>query len=452
MGTAERGPTSHDDAIGGPLLVAEITAQLAETMDAEVAVARLARLLVPSLADWCVVTLIEDDESRASRRRLRDVGWWHVDRELRPVVRDYAAARLAALRESSYLNRAITDGVPVQVRRGATRAIQEILAPGPAYDLLTRLAPESVVVVPLMVRDRTLGALSLFNGSGRPPASREDLATLRLAAANAALHLDNARLYRRQRDVAQTFQRSLLTDPVETEHAEIVARYQPAAEATRVGGDWYDAFRQPDGATVLVIGDVVGHDIEAAALMSELRSMLRAIAVVTGGGPAAVLTQLDSAIRRLSTPAMATVVVARLAPDHDGGVTRLRWSNAGHPPPMLLRPDGTARALDATRQGPLLGVVPDAERTDDEVVLEAGATLLLYTDGLIESRTRALRDGLVDLRAALERSHGLGLDQLCDTLLVDLPPEQAEDDIALVAVRVRAGRPGHVRTTTRYAR
>ena len=438
-GTAGQEPTSDAAAVTRSLLVAEVMAQLAQTMDAEVAVGRLAKILVPALADWCVVTMIDDDESRAPRRRLRDIGSWHVDPGMRKVVREYAAERLAALGEESFLSQAIARGVPIQVRADATAALHEYLAPGTAYDLLSRLAPASVVVVPLITRGRTLGALSLFNGPGRDAVSNEELTTLRRAAASAAIVLDNARLYRRQRAVAQTFQRSLLTAPMEPDGARIVVRYQPAAEATRVGGDWYDAFVQPDGSTLLVIGDVVGHDIEAAALMSELRSMLRAIAVVTGGGPADVLTQLDAAIRTLDMPSMATVVVARLEQDDDErarGVTRVRWSSAGHPPPMTLDSDGKVQALTPSRQGPLLGILPDAVRAEDEVVLDPGTTLLLYTDGLVESRARPLRDGLDELEQMLERLRDQELDVLCDTLLTDLPAGQLEDDVALVAVRL----------------
>ncbi len=426
-------------------LLAQVTTQLAQTLDAEVAVSRLARLLVPGLGDWCLVTLVEDDESRAHRRRPRDIGWSHRDPALGDVVAEYAAERLAALSAESFLARALDDGEVVHVPAGALAALEGVLAPGRARELIAVLAPTSVAVVPLRVRGRTLGALSVFRGGDRPALDEHGIGLLTDAAAAAALALDNARLYRRQRDVAWTFQRSLLTAPVEPDHVHVVARYQPAAEAARVGGDWYDAFLQPDGSTVLVIGDVVGHDVEAAALMAQLRAMLRAIAVVTEGSPAQVLSRLDAALRTLQIPAMATVVVARVeqtADERARGVTRLRWSSAGHPPPVVVDPDGGVRTLTSSRQGPLLGVAPERPRVEDEVVLDRGATVLLYTDGLVERRTRSLRAGIADLADALRRHGGADLETLCDTLLAELPGGPGEDDIALLGVRLhRQDRP-----------
>ena len=230
------------------------------------------------------------------------------------------------------------------------------LAAGPAREVVEQLAPDSLTVVPLKVRGRTLGAVTLFNGPRRPPLSPGEVASVVEVASTAALALDNARLYRRQRDVAATFQRTLLTAPVEPDHMQIAVRYQPAPEAARVGGDWYDAFMQHDGGTVLVIGDVVGHDIEAAALMSQLRSMLRAIAVVTRNSPADVLSLLDAAVRTLRIPALGTLVVARVeqTPEERAAV----WSSylATSPPDVHAE-----QARDALcREKPSSAACPDA--------------------------------------------------------------------------------------------
>lgn len=430
----------HGTTTGQRSLVSEVAARLGGTMDADEAVERLTRLLVPALADWCLVTLVEDDESRAPRRRLRDVGWWHADPARQELVAAYARDRIGALVPGSLLMRAIDSGDVVHVHDAAVAALDRVLVPGPARELVERLAPTSLTVAPLKSRGRTLGAVTLFNGPDRPPLSPEGVASVVEVAATAALALDNARLYRRQRDVATTFQRTLLTAPVEPEHLQVAVRYQPAAEAARVGGDWYDAFPQHDGGTMLVIGDVVGHDVEAAALMAQLRSMLRAIAVVTRNSPADVLTLLDAAVRTLRIPAMATLVVARVEQtpaERAAGLTRLRWSSAGHPPPMVVDPDGTVRVLDDERPGLLLGLDPERPRVDRETVLEHGATVVLYTDGLVERRDRPLRAGLADLRAALGRHAGRDLDALCDTLLAELPGGPGDDDVALLAVRLR---------------
>jgi serine phosphatase RsbU (regulator of sigma subunit) len=424
------GTTEHSTVL------ADVISELAQTMDAEVAVGRLARLLVPALADWCVVTLVEDDESRAPRRRLRDIGSWHADPDRRDLVAEYAEERQAALLDGSILMRAIDSGEVVQVPTGAVEALDRVLRPGRARDIVEALAPDSLTVAPLKSRGRTLGALTLFSGSDRPRSAGNGLAAVTQVAASAALALDNARLYRRQRDVASTFQRSLLTAPVEPDHVQVVVRYQPAAEAARVGGDWYDAFMQPDGAMVLVIGDVVGHDIEAAAVMAQLRSMLRAIAVVTNEGPAAILQHLDAAARTLRIGTMATLVVARIeqSPDERArGVTRMRWSSAGHPPPMIVNSDGSVLPLVALRPNALLGIMPDSPRTEHEVVLDRESTVLLYTDGLVERRDRPLRAGLAALEDALGRHAGSDVDTLVDALLEELPGADGDDDVALVA-------------------
>ncbi len=245
-------------------------------------------------------------------------------------------------------------------------------------------------------------------------------------------------LYARSRSVvraAETLQRSLLTEPVQPAGCELAVRYVPAAREAQVGGDWYDVFDQPDGSTMLVIGDVVGHDTRAAADMGQLRGLLRGIAYAGSAGPAGVLSQLDAAIEGLGLGALATVLVGRLErPDGAGGASRLRWASAGHLPPLLRGPDGAVQALDAARPGLLLGVDPTRPRTEQEVLLQPGSTLLLYTDGLVERRDQVFDDGVALLAAALTELHERPVPELCDELLGRLLPDRAEDDVALVAV------------------
>ena len=249
-------------------------------------------------------------------------------------------------------------------------------------------------------------------------------------------------LYARSRSIvraAETLQRSLLTDPAQPAHLQVAVRYVPAAREAQVGGDWYDVFQQPDGSTVLVIGDVVGHDTEAAACMSQLRGLLRGIAYDSPEGPAQVLVRLDAAIAGLQLGALATVLVGRLEQtegDRAAGTHRLRWANAGHPPPLVVAPDGTRQLLTARRAGLLLGVDPDTVRAESEVVLERGATLLLYTDGLVERRDQLFDDGIELLGRALVEQRDRPVEEMCDALLGRLIPDGAEDDVALVAVRL----------------
>jgi two-component system, chemotaxis family, sensor kinase Cph1 len=244
-------------------------------------------------------------------------------------------------------------------------------------------------------------------------------------------------LYARSRRIvraAETLQRSLLTDPPRQRSLELAVRYVPAARESAVGGDWYDVFEQPDGSTVLVIGDVAGHDTEAAACMAQLRGILRGLAFDDAAGPAAVLARLDAAIAGLHLGALATVLLARLDRTPEGGA-RLRWANAGHLPPLVAGADGAQRLLTTPRAGMMLGVDPTAVRAEQEAVLAPGDTLLLYTDGLVERRDQVFDDGIELLRSALADLRGLPVEQLCDSLLARLLTGRAEDDVALVAVR-----------------
>jgi light-regulated signal transduction histidine kinase (bacteriophytochrome) len=261
-------------------------------------------------------------------------------------------------------------------------------------------------------------------------------------AAELRTHLLEA-LYARSRSIvraAETLQRSLLSEPPAPDHLEVAVRYVPAAREAQVGGDWYDVFVQPDGSTMIVIGDVVGHDTRAAATMAQLRGLLRGIAFDSADGPAGVLGRLDAAIEGLGLGAMATVLVGRLEQadeERTAGVTRLRWASAGHLPPLVVGPDGALGRLTGDRAGLLLGVDAGAVRTEQLSVLERGSTLLLYTDGLVERHDRAFDDGVDLLGQALVDLRALPVGQLCDRLLGRLLLERVEDDVALVAVRLR---------------
>ncbi|NHC15738.1 SpoIIE family protein phosphatase [Motilibacter sp. E257] len=422
-------------------MLAEVTTELAETLDAEEAVSRLTQLVVPALADWCIVTLADDDERAGTWQGLQDAGSWHADPELRPALERYAQTRLAALTDRSYLARALRTGRVVTVPTGATTALQDVLQPGEARDLVGVLRPESAAILPLRGRGRTVGLLTLCNGTQRGQLTRADIETARDVASRAGLALDNARLYRQQRDLAEGLQLSMFTEPPEPDHVQVVVRYSPATEAAQVGGDWYDSFLQPGGATVLVIGDVIGHDVAAAAAMGQVRTLLRGIAADSGAGPAEVLVRVDKVMQTLQVGTTATVVVARLeqTPDErERGITHLRWSNAGHPPPMVVNPNGTVTPLAGVQADLLLGIAPEIERVESDVILDRAATVLLYTDGLVERRGQGLDDGLSLLRDTLAdlAAEDLTLDELCDEVLRRMLPKRPEDDVALVAVRL----------------
>ncbi|SDQ04020.1 ATP-binding SpoIIE family protein phosphatase [Quadrisphaera sp. DSM 44207] len=319
-----------------------------------------------------------------------------------------------------------------------------------AADLYARTSAQASATVPLRSGSVLMGSLSVAWDHPRDftAADRDLLAAL---AALCAQALDRVRARAAEREsvaavqrMSETLQRSLLTEPPQADDLQIAVRYSPASEQAQVGGDWYDAFTTPDGCTSLVIGDVTGHDRDAAAAMGQVRNLLRATAYAAPASPAGVLAALEQAMSGLAVDTLATAVLAQLERTRTarGEEQRvLRWSNAGHLPPLLRRPDGTVTVLDSGDPDLLLGLDPATARTDGRAVLEEGATLLLYTDGLVEQRGEALDAGVERLRAALRDLGGLPLEELCDRLLDQLREHGpagrggAADDVALLAVR-----------------
>ncbi|MDK3255071.1 SpoIIE family protein phosphatase [Blastococcus capsensis] len=435
--TERRAAEEHMRQITARLaLVADTTTAMSASLDSreheEQALQRVAGLLVPELGDWVIISLVDPEG------RMRDVAGWHREPALREVVGRYARLRLAALQPDAPVLRALASGQGLVIP-DVGETVGRMLPPGEVSDAFWALAPQSAMALPMAARGRTLGALSIYRPAGRPVPDDADVSVARDVAGRVALALDNARLYDQQRRLAEGLQRSLLTAPPQPDHSEIVVRYHPAMAIAEVGGDWYDAFLQPSGATMLVIGDVVGHDTEAAAAMGQLRGMLRGIAYREGIGPAGVLADLDAAIEGLQMGTLATAAIVRIeqtAAERAAGVTRLRWSNAGHPPPLVLRPDGRIEELAGERAELMLGVDRRARRSESVVTVPRDSTVLLYTDGLVEGRDLSLDEGTARLEAALGELAGEPLPELCDGLLARLRPEGLQDDVALVALRL----------------
>ena len=235
-------------------------------------------------------------------------------------------------------------------------------------------------------------------------------------------------------ELAESLQRSLLTDPPSVPGLQLAARYAPAGRHAGVGGDWYDAFPTPDGATMLVIGDVAGHDVAAAATMAQARGVLRGIASTVVGSPAAVLRSLDEALCRLRVDTLVTVTVATVHVGPGGG-TRMCWSSAGHPPAALVEAGGGVTVLARPPADLLLGARCGSRRTDHEVTLGPGSTVVLYTDGLVERRGTSLDDGTDWLVGQLTGLAGAPLEELCDRLLAGAPGAR-DDDVAVLVARV----------------
>ncbi|MEW1914449.1 GAF domain-containing SpoIIE family protein phosphatase [Kitasatospora sp. NPDC085895] len=280
-------------------------------------------------------------------------------------------------------------------------------------------------------RGRVYGNLYLTERRDGRPFDRHDQDIVVALAGAAGLAIENARLYRRVRAGAEYFQRLLLPSLPDVTPFSVSAIYRPAAAPNQVGGDWYDALVLPDGVLALAIGDVVGHDLKAAATMAQTRNMLRALLYDRRTPPSAVLTQLDRTLDAITDNPITTTCLARVEPADTGWT--LHWSTAGHPPPLLIGPDGTARYLHADPGLPL-GVDPDVPRPDHTRPLPAGSTLVLYTDGLVEHPDHLLDTGLAALARIAAAHADLPLDDLCRTL-ADSRPGDGRDDLALLALR-----------------
>ncbi|WP_344414129.1 SpoIIE family protein phosphatase [Amycolatopsis minnesotensis] len=400
--------------------LSEVTLAMVTTLDADEALRRLVRLLVPRLADTAV---IHDVNGRALRR----VAWAH---HVPDVLPPDPAARGGSLPDHPAHAAALA-----RVLRGA--GVQTVAVPPAAgADLLSVVEAVETLVIPLRLRATTFGALTLARAAASPPFNEALRAVAEEVARRAALGLDNTRLHADQADIAATLQRALLTELPTVPGLALAAHYQPAQSAAEVGGDWYDAFPLDNGDIAVVIGDVTGHDIQAASRMSELRNMLRALAVDRAEeSPGQILRRLDTAQARLTLADSATAVLARLHPGPDGS-WELSWSVAGHPPPLLITAEGTATYLTGPH-AMLLGVRPTQPRPTEHRTLPPGATLILYSDGLIESRTQDIDTGLTRLRQHACAHHGLPLSELCAKLARDLG--DTRDDLTLIATRTPPG-------------
>ncbi|WP_182907520.1 SpoIIE family protein phosphatase [Microbispora sp. H13382] len=401
-------------------LVTEITSVLTQTLEVDEALQRLGRLIVPRLADWAVVDLrIDHDE---------------VERVV--VIPPANEAQGFPLPEpsSSLLARVLDRGETVLLGPGDIAGKPDSGMAAAQRELFAARGAVSAIITPLRTQRQVLGALTVARTDPARPFDATDVTLVADIGRRAGLAVGNARLFGRQREVAEMMQRHLLAPLPQVGHLEMAARYLPAPVGSQVGGDWYDAFLLPDGVTALVIGDVVGHDITAAAEMAQLRSMVRTLAWDRCVSPSLVVNRVDEAMSAVTDVPMATMILARVEGTEDGP-WQLRWSNAGHPPPLLVTPDGHARYLEH-RQDLLLGLRLGIESTRRDAVepMPAGSTLVLYTDGLVESPGSDLATGLARLRAQAAAIAHLPLEDVCDEIVRRIP-HGTTDDVALLALR-----------------
>ncbi|MFJ9535838.1 SpoIIE family protein phosphatase [Streptomyces sp. NPDC101225] len=416
-------------------VIADASARIGTTLELERTAHELADVAVPELADVAAVDLL--DAVVLGRRSSLGPAEAAVIRALAVHADDAPEALRAADQPGQVArygpDRLVTEcvrtGQPVMVARVEPAHLPRIARSPEAADLLARAGVHSYLAVPLIARGEVLGALDLKRTRNPLPFSEDDLLLARELAARAAVQIDNARWYQNARDTALTLQRSLLpSHPSVTGGLEVASRYQPAGATSEVGGDWFDVIPLEGGKTALVVGDVMGSGINAAATMGRLRTATNTLASLDLD-PARVLEHLDRITEGLDH-SIATCVYAV----HDPELRQCRIANAGHLPPARLRAGHAPELLELPTGVPLgVGGVAFSTTTVD---LEPGDRLVFYTDGLVETRQHPLDERLDELLALLE-GPDRPLEEVADLLLRTLHQPDNSDDVALLIARVQ---------------
>ncbi len=416
-------------------LLAETGRLFAASLDLDATLEQVCRLLVPAIADAAVARVLEPEG------RIRVVVVTHVDTgSSRDVARwvDANAAEAAV-----HLGQVIDEGTTLLVVAPADEA-DDVFVPGVGQ--LRELGLSSVALLPLRARGRSLGLITAATATERAPLSQDDVPFLTELASRVALAVDNARLFQHQAEIAHTLQRSLLPAELPAiDGVEVAVTYLPGTEGTTVGGDFYDVIPLPSGRFGLVIGDVMGRGVRAAAAMGQLRAAIRAYAL-EGHPPADLLARLDRLVSSLEEGLLVTCVYA----EWDPGRGLIRLASAGHPPPLVRMPGAEAAFLELDPGMPL--GVGNIDCVDLELELPPGTLLLAYTDGLVESPDLALSDGMESLRIAVSAA-GPGASAVCDSAVESLralqlfdrtdpaPRRRHDDDIALLALVITGTEP-----------
>ncbi|AUG81602.1 hypothetical protein CFP65_6990 [Kitasatospora sp. MMS16-BH015] len=413
-------------------LLDQAATRIGTTLDVQKTCEEMAHLLVPGLADLVIVDMLDLERLPAPAGPVR--------------LRRLALSAVPALREVGAVFGAQGAVVEAQPFSGVWRCLDEQrpvvsnfpddgelrgLARGAEHvGRFRELGMHSVCYLPLTAGAEAIGAVLLVRAHGTTSFTDRDVALAGELVARAAGAIGNAQRYTEQRDAAMLLQRALLsTRTVPHPDVECVGRYLPSGSGAEVGGDWFDSIALPDGTTMLVVGDVMGHGLDAAASMAEYRSTVRTLAFQQLP-PEEVLGQADRAAQILELERMATCLVAVLDP-RDGTAV---CGSAGHLPPLVVTGRGENVLLDLPVGAPLgAGAGPYTSR---RVELPANSAFLLYTDGLVERRGEDIEDRLNAL-AALPLDARAPLDRLLDTVLSRLATEDVEDDVALLVARGR---------------
>ncbi|MER6459114.1 SpoIIE family protein phosphatase [Streptomyces sp. NPDC001228] len=420
-------------------VIADASARIGTTLDLERTAAELAGVAVPELADVAAVDLLDRVvEGRRSTLGpaepavLRALAV-RADQEAYAVQAADTPGTVARYAPDRLVTECVRTGEAVLVRQVGDADLPRIARSPEAAALLRRAGLHSYLAVPLIARGEVLGALDLKRTRNPAPFDDDDLLLARELASRAAVQIDNARWYQNARTNALTLQRSMLPahDRV-TNGLEVASRYQPAGATVEVGGDWFDVIPLGGDRTALVVGDVMGSGINAAATMGRLRTATNTLASL-GLDPAVLLDHLEKTTSGLDQ-SIATCVYAV----HDPLLRQFRIANAGHLPPVRVRPGRPPELLDLPTGVPLgVGGIPFSTTTVD---FEPGDELVLYTDGLVETRSHSLDERLDALLALLD-GPARPLEEVCDLLLRELHHPDNHDDVAVLIARGREPSP-----------
>ncbi|MGP3976172.1 SpoIIE family protein phosphatase [Streptomyces sp. 8N114] len=413
--------------------LAEASVRIGTTLDLEQTARELAEIAVPELADIAAVDVLDaavrdqpvriPEEETASFRALALVSAY-------PSIAADAAdppGQVARYDAERLVTRCVATGQPVTVPTVQDEDLRRIGRDEQAAALLARAGVHSYLAVPLIARGEVLGALDLKRARNPKPFDHDDTILACELAGRAAVCIDNARLYRQQHNIALTLQRSMLPTPATTSaRLRIASRYQPAGAHSEIGGDWFDVLELEEERTALVVGDVMGSGVNAAATMGRLRTATQTLARLALP-PTEVLRHLDQITTGLD-PFFATCLYAVYDPRRN----QCRIASAGHLPPVLVPARGEPRLIEVPTGTPLgLG---GGEHGTVPVDLNPGDLLVLYTDGLVETRRDDIEDRLDVLLNLLRPVAGSAdsLEETCDRLLGALRSPENHDDVALL--------------------
>ncbi|MET9799657.1 SpoIIE family protein phosphatase [Streptomyces sp. NPDC006368] len=412
-------------------VVADASVRIGTTLDLEQTARELADVAVPQLADIAAVDVLDTVlEGRPTRMAADGPAVFRalaVSAAYPTVAVDAAdpPGLLARYGADRLVTRCVRTARPVREERLDERTLSCVARDGRAARLLREAGVHSYLAVPLIARGEVLGALDLKRARNPLPFTEDDTVLASELAARAAVCIDNARLYRQQRETALTLQRSMLPEtPGDLVGLDVASRYQPAGARSEVGGDWFDIIPLSGERTALVVGDVMGSGINAATSMGRLRTATRTLSRLDLE-PAEVLRHLDEIAAGME-PSLATCVYAVYDPRRG----ECRLCSAGHLPPVLVRGGHTPVLLDLPTAPPLgVGGIPFRETT---VAIAPGDRLVLYTDGLIETRDEDIDARLEALLALLRTLGDSSLEESCDRLLRELRHPGVHDDVALL--------------------